>query len=142
MSLDNLKLKMETFRELLVTINVHGGIQKPEYTTQNRFYKVYSPEKFKLRPREDIYIDLKFDIQTPETIQPWLNLLPSLKEMGMHIENDDWIENKTKDNTIQLHIINRSFQYTASVKKKQCIGYIFLLGERVDDKIITKYNLK
>ena len=37
----------------------------------------------------------------------------------MHIENNDWIENKTKDNTIQLRIINRSFQDTASVKKKQ-----------------------
>ena len=142
MSLDNSKLKMETFRELIVNINVHGGIQKPEYTTQNRFYKVYSPEKFKLRPQEDIHIDLKFDIQyTPETIQPWLNLLPSLNEIGMHIENDDRTENKTKDNTIQLHIINRSFQYTPSVKKKECIGYISLLGERVDDKIITKYNL-
>ena len=102
---------------------------------------MYSPEKFKLRPREDIHLELKFDIQTSETIQPWLNLLPSLKEIGMHIENDDWIENKTKDNTIQLHIII-CFQYTASVKKKQCIGYIFLLGERVDDKITTKYNLK
>ena len=60
----------------------------------------------------------------------------------MHIENHDWIENKTKDNTIQLHIINRSFQYTASVKKKQCIGNMFLSGGRVDDKIITQYNLK
>ena len=60
----------------------------------------------------------------------------------MHAENHDWIENKTKGNTIQLHILNRSFNYTVSVKKKQCIGYIFLLGERVDDKIITKYNLK
>ena len=80
---------------------------------------MHSPEKFKLRPRDDIYVDLKFDIQTPETIQPWLNLLPSLKEMGMHIENDDWIENKTKDNTTQLHILNRSFHYAASVKKKQ-----------------------
>ena len=88
---------MGTFRELLVTINVHGGIQKAEYTTQNRFYNVYSPEKFKLKSGEDIYIDLKFDIQTPETIQPWLNLLPSLKEMEMRIENDDWIESKTKD---------------------------------------------
>ena len=133
---------METFRELLVTINVHGGIQKPEYTTQNRFYKVYLPEKFKLRPREDIYIDLKFDIQMPKTIQPCLNLLPSLKEMGMHTENANWIENKAKDNTIQLHILNRSFQYTASVKKKQCIGYIFLLSQSVNDKVITKYNLK
>ena len=54
----------------------------------------------------------------------------------MHIENDNCIENKTKGNTIQLHIINRSFQYTASVKKKQCIGYIFLLGECVDDKLL------
>ena len=60
--------------------------------------------------------------------------------MGMHIENDDWIENKTKGNTIQLHILNTSIQYTASVKKKQCIGY--LLGERVNHKVITKYNLK
>ena len=60
----------------------------------------------------------------------------------MHIENDDWIENKTKDNTIQLHILNRSFNYTNSVKKKQCVGYIFLLDERANDKIITKYNLK
>ena len=60
----------------------------------------------------------------------------------MHVENHDWIENKTKENTIQLHILNRSFNYTVSVKKKQCISYIFLLGERVDDKIITKYNLK
>ena len=73
MSLDNLKLKMGTFRELLVPINLHGGIQNPEHATQNRFYKVHSPEKFKLRPQEDIYMDLKFDIQTPETIQPWLD---------------------------------------------------------------------
>ena len=134
---------METFRELIVTTNLHVGIQKPDYTKQDRFYNVYSPEKFKLRPREDIYVDLKFDIQTPEIIQPWLNLLPSLRPMGMHVENDDCIENKTKDNTIhQFHILNRSFSYTVSIKKKQCIGYSFLLGERVDDKIITKYNLK
>ena len=42
----------------------------------DKFYKVYSPEKFKLRPRDDIYLDLKFEIQTPETIEAWLNLLP------------------------------------------------------------------
>ena len=47
---------------------------------------------------------------------------------------------KQKAMTIQLRILNRSIQYTASVKKKQCIGY--LLGKRVDHKVITKYNLK
>ena len=42
---------------------------------------------------------------------------------------------------IQLHILNRNFNYTIDVKKNQCIGYIFLLGERATDKINTKYNL-
>ena len=42
----------------------------------DKFYKVYSAEKFILRPRDDIYLDLKFEIQTPETIEAWLNLLP------------------------------------------------------------------
>ena len=41
------------------------------------------------------------------------------------------------------------FNYTYSIeisiipwtlKKTQCIGYIFLLGERATDKINTKYN--
>ena len=49
--------------------------------------------------------------------------------MGMHIENDDWISNKTKDNTIQLHLLNKSFTYTLKVKKHQFFAYIFLLGE-------------
>ena len=70
-----------------------------------------------------------------------MNLLPSLKSLGLHIENEDWATNKTKDNTIQLHILNRSFNYTARIKKKQCIGFIFLLGERSTDPIYTKYNI-
>ena len=129
------------YRHLTVNFNSYIGIKQPNMTDKDKFYKVYSPEKFKLRPRDDIYLDLKFDIQTPETIEPWLNLLPSLKSLGLHIENEDWAPNKTKDNTIQLHILNRSFNYTASIKKNQCIGFIFLLGERATDTIHTKYNL-
>ena len=72
---------------------------------------------------------------------PWLNLLPSLKSLGLHIENEDLASNKTKDNTIQLHILNRSFNCTASKKKNQCTGFIFLLGEQATDTINTKYNL-
>ena len=48
-------------------------------TDRERFYKVYSLDIFKLRARGNIYLYLKFDIQTPETLEPWLNLLPSLK---------------------------------------------------------------
>ena len=127
-------------RHLTVNLNSYIGIKQPNMTEKDKFY-VYSPEKFKLRPRDDIYLGLKFDIQTPETIDPWLNLLPSLKSLGLDIENKDWAINKTKDNTIQLHILNKSFNYTASIKKNQCIGFIFLLGERATDTIHTKYNI-
>ena len=61
--------------------------------------------------------------------------------MGLHIENEDWVSNKTKDNTIQLQMLNRSFNYTINIKKNQCIGFIFLLGEKATDSINTKYNL-
>ena len=86
------------FQNLTVNFNSYVGIKQPDKTDKGRFYKVYSPEKFKLRPRDDIHLNLKFNIQTPEIIEPWLNLLPSLKEMGLHIENKDWVSNKTKDN--------------------------------------------
>ena len=129
------------FENLTVNFNSYVGIKQSDKTDKAEFYKVYSPEKFKLRPRADIYLNLKFNIKTPERIEPWLSSLPSLKEMGIHIENDDWASNITKDNTIELHILNRSFNYTICVKKNQCIGFIFLLGEKYSDVIDTKYNL-
>ena len=97
------------FRQLAVNFNLYTGVKQPDMTSKDRFYKRFSPQKFTLRPREDTYLDLKLEIETPETIEPWLNLLPSLNGIGLHIENDDWAENKTKDNTIQLHILNKSF---------------------------------
>ena len=63
------------------------------------------------------YLDLKFNIQTADRIEPWLNLLPLLKSIELHIENDDWKNNLTKDNTIQLHILNRSFTHIIEIKK-------------------------
>ena len=137
----NIANKMTTYyRYLKVEFISHTDIKQSNMTDQERFYKVYSPEKFKLAPREDIYLDLKFDINTPPGIEPWLNLLPSLKGIGLKLENQDWVSNKTKDNTIQLHILNRSFTYTARIKKNQCIGFIFLLGEKLNDVITTKYS--
>ena len=112
------------FRNLTVNINLHKKIdksqvtiKKPDMTSRGRFYKIYSPLTFKLKPRDDIYLDLKFDIQTPETIEPLLNLLPSFKLMEMHMENDESISNKRKYNTIQFHLLNKSFTYTLKVKK-------------------------
>ena len=129
------------FENLTINFNSYVGIKNPDMTDKTKFYKVYSPKKFKLRPRDDIDLDLKFNIQTPDRIELWLNLLPSLKTIGFHIENDDWKNNLTKDKTVQLHTLNRNFTYTIKTKKKQCIGFIFLLGERYNDIFTTKCTL-
>ena len=53
------------YRHLTVTFNSYVRIKQPNMPNKDKFYKVHSPEKFKLRPKDDIYLDLKFDIQTP-----------------------------------------------------------------------------
>ena len=121
------------FENLTINFNSYVGTKNPDMTDKTKFYKVYSPEKFKLRPRDVIYLDLKFDIQTPYRIEPWLNLLPLLKTMGLFIENDDWKNNLKKDNKIQSHLLNASFTFIINIKKNQCIGFIFLLGEIYTD---------
>ena len=117
------------FQHLTVNFNSYVGIKQPGMTNKDRFYKVYSPEKFRLRPREDIYLDSKFDIQMHERIEPWLNLLPSLKEMGLHIEIEDWASNKAKDNTIQLHILK--FQLYRKHKEKPIYWIHFFIRRAV-----------
>ena len=83
-----------------------------------------------------------YKIYSTEYISPWLNILPSLKGMGLSIEDHNWKDHKTKQNTIQLHLLDKSFIYTVNINEKQCIGYIFLLGERYNDKITTEYIVK
>ena len=130
------------FRNLTVTFNSYMGIKKPDMANSDKFYKVYSPKKFKLRPRDDIYLDLKFNVETSKVLEPWISLLPSIKGRGLSIENEDWANNKTKDNIIQLHLLNKSFNYTINISKDQCITFIFLLGEFSTDLITTKFILK
>lgn len=47
------------FINLTVTFNAYTGIKKPDMTGADKFYKIYSPKKFKLKPRGDIYLDFK-----------------------------------------------------------------------------------
>ena len=95
----------------------------------------------KLRPRDDIYLDLKIKISIPNTLQPWINLLPSLKGLGLKIEDSDWVSNKTENDTIQLHILSRRFSRTIEIRKHQVIAFLFLLGQKSTDKINAKYTI-
>ena len=70
-------------RNLTVNINSLVGIKKANMTENDKFYEVYSPEKSKLIPREDIYLDSKFNIQMLETIVSLLNLFAIIKRNGI-----------------------------------------------------------
>ena len=104
------------FNNLNIEISHKKYIQPPELEDKS-FYKIYSPEAFTLRPRDDIYLGLKFKIDAPTQIELWINLLPSLKQFDLRIENQDWCSNKLKGKTIQLHILNRHFTRTVRIKK-------------------------
>ena len=43
------------FENLTVNFNSYVGIKQPDKTDKGRFYNVYSPEKFKIRPRDNIH---------------------------------------------------------------------------------------
>ena len=118
--------KMTTyFENLTINFNSYVGIKQPDKTDKGGFHKVYSWGKFTLRPRDDIYLNLKFNIQTPEGIEPWLSFLPPLKELGLHIENDDWASTITKDNTIELHTYLTEVSIIRYVLRKTSVCDLF-----------------
>ena len=79
-----------THNYLIVEINSHSQVQQTNMTAKEDFYKIYSPKKFKLRPKDNIYVDLKIKINVLNTLELWINLLP------FKIEDNDWVSSKTK----------------------------------------------
>ena len=79
-----------THNYLIVEIDSRSHVQQPNMTAKEDFYKIYSPKKFKLRPKDNIYVDLKIKINVLNTLELWINLLP------FKIEDNDWVSNKTK----------------------------------------------
>ena len=126
----------EYFRKLSVTFDAYVGVKQPDLTNSENFYTIYSPKKFTLKPREDIVLDLKFNIATSKELDPWISLLPTLKTNGLAIVD----KRETPKKTIELHLQNQSYYYTVKVRKEQCIAFIFLLGELNTDITKTEYN--
>ena len=54
---------------------------------------------------------------------------------------ENWAMNRTKSNTIQLHLLNRSHYYDVKIKKGDSLGYAFLLGKLTSQNIKSEYNI-
>ena len=95
----------EYFRKLSVTFDAYVGIKQPDFFNSENFYTIYSPKMFTLKPREDIVLDLKFNIATSKEFDPWIGLLPTLKTNGLAIV----IKHETLKKTSELHLQNQSY---------------------------------
>ena len=126
----------EYFRKLSVTFDAYVGMKQPDLFNSENFYTIYSPKKFTSKPREDIVLDLKFNITTSKELDPWIILLPTLKTNGLAIVK----KHETPKKTIELHLQNQSYYYIVKVKKEQCIAFILLFGELNTDIIKTEYK--
>ena len=113
------------FNHVNIQIASYTDVKQPDFDGTKAFYRIYSPESFMLRPREDIYLDLNIKINAPAHSEAWINLLPSLKERGFKMEEHNWSANILKDDTIQIHILNRSFTYTTHIKKNKSLLIFF-----------------
>ena len=110
---------------------------------EKAFYHIYSLESFVLRPRDNIYLDLKFKFNKLEQLEPWINLLSCLKEQGFKIEDYNWASNELKDGTIQLHILNRDFtkKRNACKEKIKQLHICFYLVKHLMKKLLLNIVL-
>ena len=103
------------FKTMGVEIGHYECLKRPEF--KSSFHCMYSPKKITLRPRDNILLNLKITVKAPDCLEAWINLLPTLKELGLVIEDHNWDANKLKEKTIQLNILNKHFYNTIIIKK-------------------------
>ena len=124
---------------MLIKISSSIHCKRPTLNNDSSFYIIYSPWTFKIRPKENILLDLQFKIEIPKHIDWTIGLLPSYTRK-LSIENSKEIA-RIKDNFIVLDILNRDFNNNFTIRKYQEVGYIFLNNQKSYEKIITEYEL-
>ena len=70
------------FKTVEIKTGASEDVKRPALNKNNSFYIIYSPEKFTLRPRDNILLDLKIKVDVSKSLEAWINLLPCLKESG------------------------------------------------------------
>ena len=93
-------------------------IQKPpQLSADEKFYIIYSPVKFKLRPCESIMLNLQRKIKLRDAVQGIIELLSSLILQKLTIENCKRVTPETQSELIKLDLLNRNFNDTIKIKK-------------------------
>ena len=73
----------------------------------------------------------------------WLKPSTVFGALGFDIEDKEtWFMNKTKQNTIQLYVFNKSFYYKVRIKKHDILGFGFLLAKKDGKTLDISYKIK
>ena len=136
---ENLESNYNCKEPLLIKISSSIHCKRPTLNDDSSFYVIYSPWTFKVRPKENILLDLQFKIEIPKHIDWTIGLLPSYTRK-LSIENSKEIA-RIKDNFIVLDILNRDFNNNFTIKKYQELGYILLNNQKSYEKIVTEFDL-
>ena len=109
----------KTIDKLLFKISCQLTLEiKPHYSQKDNCIVVYSPLDLTIRKRQSEWVDLKFDISfLLKNHNLWINPSIKYKNVGLTIINNDknWILNKTKFNTVALHLFNKSHFYDIKI---------------------------
>ena len=133
---------------LLIRITHHSDVLQPEYLKHDNAIVITSPVNLTLEPRSDAWIDLKFNIELEQKSNIyeqsiWLKPSTVFGTLGFDIEDKEtWLMNKTKQNTIQIHVFNRSFYYKIRIKKNDILGFGFLLNKKDGENLDISYKIK
>ena len=133
---------------LLIRNEHHSDILQPEYLKHDNSLVITSPVDLTLEPRSDAWIDLKFNIEFEQGSKLyeqsiWLKPSSVLGTLGFDIEDKEtWFMNKTKQNTIQLQVFNKSFYYKVRIKKHDILGFGFLLAKKDGENLDIAYKIK
>ena len=87
---ENLESNYNCKEPLLIKISSGIHCKRPTLNDDSSFYIIYSPRTFKIRPKENILLDLQFKIEIPKRIDWTIGQLPSYtrKLCHTHIENN------------------------------------------------------
>ena len=77
------------FNAVNIEFITEPDIKRPKLSDKWSFYIIYSPEKLKLRPRDNTVLNLRLKLNLPEKIEAMVGLLLSFVSRKLSVENSN-----------------------------------------------------
>ena len=106
-----------------INISYSSRVYKPEFIRSQNALVIRSPTNLKLLPRKSVWVDTELKINCH--ISSLIKTSSVFKDIGLEIhDKEHWYFNKTKWDTIIIHLQNISFFHNIYIKKGDIICYL------------------